>query len=317
MKFAKLIASVIGAGLAAAVAAFTDNDITNVEKINIAIAVVTAASVFTAPNVPGAMYTKSILAVLGAVLVFLTSAITDGVNTAEWLQVGVIALTALGVYAVPNSTDEIRSSSLRCLAFFLSASLLLSTTACFGGGEKSPTREDFLRYSRETVNALRDVVPVLRANQISVAALESGIGIGDRLVRAFESNQNAAALLLTAELITVFEASQAEFESLNDGLVKTAILVAMAFANAALRRLADVVEETVVAIDARGVKVPGVSSFQNSAAKSKAERAKEKIKAFKKKKQWRCKNARTGRFEKMEFCKANPDISYVVTFAVK
>src|SRR5688500_8362674 len=102
MNYAKLIAAVIGAGLAAAVAAFTDGQITNVETINIAIAVVGAASVFAAPNVPGAMYTKSILAVLSAVLVFLTSAITDGINTAEALQIGVVALTALGVYAVPN-----------------------------------------------------------------------------------------------------------------------------------------------------------------------------------------------------------------------
>lgn len=110
MKYLKLIASVAGAALAALVAAYTDDKITNVEKINIATAIVTAASVFAAPNVPGAMYTKAVLAVLGAVLVFLTSAITDGISTSEWFQIGVVALTALGVYAVPNSTTEVRSA---------------------------------------------------------------------------------------------------------------------------------------------------------------------------------------------------------------
>lgn len=111
MKYAKLLAVIVAAGLMAAVAAYTDGVFTTVEKINVAIAVVSAGSVFAAPNVPGAMYTKSILAVLGAVLVFLTSAITDGISTSEWMQIGVIALGALGVYAVPNSTTEVRSAN--------------------------------------------------------------------------------------------------------------------------------------------------------------------------------------------------------------
>lgn len=87
-----------------------DQVISNVEWVNIAIMGVGACAVFAAPNVPGAMYTKSILAVLSAVLVFLTSAITDGVSPTEWLQIIIIAAGALGIYAVPNSTAEKRSA---------------------------------------------------------------------------------------------------------------------------------------------------------------------------------------------------------------
>lgn len=314
MNYAKLIAAVIGAGLAAAVAAFTDNVVTPVEKINIAIAVVGAAAVFAAPNVPGAMYTKSILAVLSAVLVFLTSAITDGVSTSEWLQVGVISLTALGVFAVPNSTSEVRSSALRCIGVpLLLCSLVLSQFGC--GGDGKPASKDFIRYSRETVSLLRDVVPILNANHISTITIEKSINVGDRLVTAFENNDNANALLLTADLITAFEAAEGEYLLLKDGSAKTLILVGTALAKVALRHLANLVDDTLAAADHYRVSVPGVTSFQSSSQQSQADQAKEKIRAFKKKKQSRCKNAVTGRFEKLEFCKANPSTSYVVTFA--
>lgn len=102
MRYFKLAAAVVGAVLTALVAVWTDG-VTPTEWVNVAIAGTTAAAVFAAPNVPGARYTKSVLAVLGAVLAYLTSAILGGVDPAEWMQIGVIALTALGVYAVPNS----------------------------------------------------------------------------------------------------------------------------------------------------------------------------------------------------------------------
>jgi 2-keto-3-deoxy-6-phosphogluconate aldolase len=109
-KYLKMLAAVVGAGLMAAVTAYSDNVITVQDKLTIAISVVTAANVFAAPNVWGAMYTKTILAALGAVLVFVTSAITDGISTSEWYQIGVVALTATGVWLVPNRPDEAMSA---------------------------------------------------------------------------------------------------------------------------------------------------------------------------------------------------------------
>jgi hypothetical protein len=102
MAYAKSLLAVIVTAITAIVAAMTDNVITDVEWINVGLAAAGAAAVFAAPNVPGAKYTKGILAVIVAVLTFFVGAVTDGISTAEWLQVLVIAAGAIGVIAVPN-----------------------------------------------------------------------------------------------------------------------------------------------------------------------------------------------------------------------
>lgn len=101
-RYNKAIAAVVGAVLSAIIASLTDNRIGADEWINVAIAGVTAATVFTAPNVPGSRYTKGILAVLMAILTGLVSSISDGWSTAELLQIAIAVLTALGVYGVKN-----------------------------------------------------------------------------------------------------------------------------------------------------------------------------------------------------------------------
>jgi hypothetical protein len=103
MDYKKAFAAVAATILSAVVAALTgDGSVNPVEWVNIAILAVGSAAVFAAPNVPGAAYTKSILAVLTAVLTLLTSVITDGISVTEWMQLALAALSALGVYAVPN-----------------------------------------------------------------------------------------------------------------------------------------------------------------------------------------------------------------------
>lgn len=103
MTYAKSVLAVVAAGISAAIVALTgDAVLDDVELINIAVAVVTAAAVFTGPNVPGARITKFVLAVLGAVLTLAVNLIADGVTVSEWLQLAMAALGALGVYAVPN-----------------------------------------------------------------------------------------------------------------------------------------------------------------------------------------------------------------------
>lgn len=89
--------SAVGAGLSG------DDVISSTEWVNIAIATVTAASVFAAPNVPGARYTKAILAVLGAALTVAASAIVGGITYTEWVQIVVAGVGALGVYAKANT----------------------------------------------------------------------------------------------------------------------------------------------------------------------------------------------------------------------
>lgn len=103
MNYAKAIAAVLATVLAAISAAmFGDGVVSAVEWVNVAIMGTGAAAVFAAPNVPGARYTKSVLAVLSAVLVVLASAIVGGITTVEIIQMVLAGLGAVGVYAVPN-----------------------------------------------------------------------------------------------------------------------------------------------------------------------------------------------------------------------
>lgn len=104
MKYAKFAAGVVATVLAALVAVWTDG-VSAQEWVNVAIAGFGAAAVFAAPNVPGARYTKLFLAAGSAVLAYLVTAISGGVDSGELLQIGVIVLGALGVGVVKN-VDE-------------------------------------------------------------------------------------------------------------------------------------------------------------------------------------------------------------------
>lgn len=100
----KAIIGVVVTVLSAVGASLTgDNVVSPNEWVNVAIAGVTAAGVFAAPNVPGAKYTKAVLAVLGAVLTALSSSIIGGVTATEAIQIVVAAAGALGVYAKANN----------------------------------------------------------------------------------------------------------------------------------------------------------------------------------------------------------------------
>ena len=104
-KYAKLVVMVL-VTLATALSGVLTDGITSQEWVNVAIAGVGAAGVFAAPNVPGAKYTKTVLAILAAVLSFLVSAIAGGLDGQELLQIFIIAAGAVGVYGVPNKTDS-------------------------------------------------------------------------------------------------------------------------------------------------------------------------------------------------------------------
>jgi hypothetical protein len=101
--YAKSIGMVVMTIVSGIVAALTDDKVTTVEWINVALLAFAAAQVFTAPNVPGAKYTKTFLAVLTAAATAVVSFLSNGVTTAEWLQVLVAAAAAVGVYALPKS----------------------------------------------------------------------------------------------------------------------------------------------------------------------------------------------------------------------
>lgn len=99
----KSIVEVVAAVLAGVAAAKTGDGVVDAQEwVNVAILAVGAAAVFAAPNVPGARYTKAILAVLTAVLTALASHIIGGVTFTELVQIVVAGLGVVGVYAVRN-----------------------------------------------------------------------------------------------------------------------------------------------------------------------------------------------------------------------
>jgi len=102
--YLKFFAAAVVTVLAAVAGALTgDGVISSVEWVNVAIMGVGALAVFAGPNVPGAAYTKAILAVLAAGLTVLVSAIIGGIDSVEWIQIILAAAGAVGVYAVPNT----------------------------------------------------------------------------------------------------------------------------------------------------------------------------------------------------------------------
>lgn len=108
VNYAKAGAAVVATILAAVSAALTgDSVIDTTEWLNVAVLAVGALGVFAAPNVPGARVTKAVLAVLSAVLVLAVNLIAGGIDLSEWIQLGLAALGALGVYAVPNTTRDL------------------------------------------------------------------------------------------------------------------------------------------------------------------------------------------------------------------
>jgi hypothetical protein len=102
---AKAVAALLGAAGVTLVSALSDGHVNTVEAIQIAIAVATAAGVYLAANVPQMVWAKTAIATVLAVLnLYVTYVAAGPITTAEWVNLGIAALTALGVYVVPNGS---------------------------------------------------------------------------------------------------------------------------------------------------------------------------------------------------------------------
>lgn len=104
MTYAKALAAIVTTIISAAIVALTgDNAFSDVELINIALAGVGAVGVFYVPNAHNGPVAKAVVATLTAVLTLAVQLIAGGFTLSEWLQLGVAAAGALGVYGVRNS----------------------------------------------------------------------------------------------------------------------------------------------------------------------------------------------------------------------
>lgn len=116
-RYAKAFVAIAAAGLAVLVTALTDNVVTLVEVLGIAVALLTAVSVYLVPNLDAgaSRYTKFGVAVLGTGLQAAVPLIVDGRFPASaWLLVLLAALGAVSVGITPNapSADQQRAGDL-------------------------------------------------------------------------------------------------------------------------------------------------------------------------------------------------------------
>ena len=107
MNIAHYAKSIMYIGLAVVgvlVTSLTDDVVTQSELINVGIVGVGAVATYLVPNLDAgpAAYLKGAVAFLVAGGVALQSFLTDGVSTAEWLQIAVAAFAGIGVVIVPN-----------------------------------------------------------------------------------------------------------------------------------------------------------------------------------------------------------------------
>lgn len=102
--YAKAIVYIGLAVVGVLVSALTDDVVTTAELVNVGIIGVGAVATYLVPNLPSGpgAYLKGAVAFTVAALVALQSLLTDGVTTAEWLQIAVAAFAGIGVVIVPN-----------------------------------------------------------------------------------------------------------------------------------------------------------------------------------------------------------------------
>jgi hypothetical protein len=101
-KYGKAIVAVIVAGIVVAYQALSgDGRIEAPEWVSVAIAGATAVGVYVIPLAPSALWAKSALAAVLAVLQILTTAILGGIGADEILLMVITAAGALGIYIAP------------------------------------------------------------------------------------------------------------------------------------------------------------------------------------------------------------------------
>lgn len=112
MNYLKLLPMFMAAVLTAVIPLIAQGGhLTAAEDVNLILAVLGAAAVFTAPNLPDATYVKAVLAALTAGATLLASVIPAGgfgmVSPIEWFQIILAILGALGAAILPHPPHRV------------------------------------------------------------------------------------------------------------------------------------------------------------------------------------------------------------------
>jgi hypothetical protein len=105
-KYLKFLAALAATALMVLASSLTDSHISTAEWVQVAVSVTAAAGVWITANVPTLAWAKTavaaVLAGLNLVATFVVSGGFSAITTAEWINVALAVLGALGVYAIPN-----------------------------------------------------------------------------------------------------------------------------------------------------------------------------------------------------------------------
>jgi hypothetical protein len=105
--YAKFLTYTLFAAFTALYAALSDDRITDVEWVGLVVAGATAAGVWLRQNSPSNVAAKALVAFVGTAAAFVATSITDGLSTQDWVQLVILGLGSLGVYAVPNAGSRV------------------------------------------------------------------------------------------------------------------------------------------------------------------------------------------------------------------
>lgn len=145
--------------------------------------------------------------------------------------------------------------------------------------------------SRRIVSIAEKTLPIFQTNGVDTALLREFIDGAKQLVTAAEQNQTENALALAASLTKAFDEILIQVDLIRDSKIKTLVLVGLEVLNVSLEELAQ--------------------DLQGSLPTGRVGGDAAMVRAFAQRRAWKCRSSQTGRFEKMKWCAAHPDISTV------
>lgn len=102
-SYAKFATYVLFAAITALYDALNDGHVTSVEWVGLVIAGATAANVLLKQNSNVNVALKAAVAFAGTASAFVATTIADGLSPQDWVQLLILGMGAVGVYAVPNT----------------------------------------------------------------------------------------------------------------------------------------------------------------------------------------------------------------------
>jgi hypothetical protein len=197
---------------------------------------------------------------------------------------------------------QVSRFKFQVMALALCAAVLSAQTACSPNSVVKMAERvgSSARAARPVVQSLIDQGVIGGGGAQILSRLTQISADSSTLADAFRGNDLTGAVNITARTIQTLETLIGQDAQLIPAKHRTIVLAILASADIALHEIADWLEE-------QGT----IHSHHAMVRAAQQQPAAEVIKNFRKKPRLRCRDARTGRFLKMEKCKENPDTTVI------